>query len=39
MVKVLLQEHMEVMVREAIEGVTHATMKIADQMDEFKEEL
>ena len=46
MVKVLLQEHIEnlttnteTVVREAVEEVTHTTRKIADQMDELKEEL
>ena len=46
MVKVLLQKHienlttnMEMVVREAIEGVTHTMRKIADQMNKLKEEL
>jgi methyl-accepting chemotaxis protein len=45
-VKIQIQEHMEslttnteTIVREAIEGVTYMTQKIADQMDDFKEEL
>jgi hypothetical protein len=44
--KLQLQEHMEslttnteTVIREAIEGVMHMTQKIADQMDDFKEEL